>query len=334
MPRSRPFVAVVGLLLLAPVCAEYLSAYDTSTGDLGTLLAGFLVLAPLYGAPALLIREVGRRSGLGWPGLLLLAAAFGVVQAGLVDQSVFAEDYRSIAYWPELWDPTYVPGLDLSAYAAVAFVLGHVVFSFAAPILLVEELSGRRAEPWLRTRGIVAASVAYVAAAALVLVDHVDTEGWQLSGPQLVGVVVVTGVLVLAAFRVRRPTGQPSPGRVPSPWLLLAAGVALELGLSWSLVWPTLVPFCAALVVLGVGLHRWGRRAGWTVEHALLLVGGALATRAVGGFFGESLGDTPDWARHTHSTVMTVLVVTLVVLAVAHARRTTPRPAPGSAVDR
>lgn len=322
MPRSRPFVAVVGLLLLAPVCAEYLSAYDTSTGDLGALVAGFLVLAPLYGAPALLIREVGRRSGLGWPGLLLLAAAFGVLQAGLVDQSVFADDYRSIADWPALWDPTYVPGLDLSAYAAVAFVLGHVVFSFSAPILLVEELSGRRAEPWLRTRGIVAAALAYVAAAALVLVDHVGVEGWQLSGPQLVGVLVVTGALVLAAFRVRRPTGQPVPGGVPSPWLLLAAGVALELGLSWSLVWTVLAPFCVALVALGVALHRWGRRAGWSVEHALLLVGGALTTQALGGFLGDPLGETPAAARYAHNLVMTVLVVSLVTLAVQHARRT------------
>ena len=41
-------------------------------------------------APALLIREVARRRGLGWPGILLLAAAFGVVQAGLVDQSMFS----------------------------------------------------------------------------------------------------------------------------------------------------------------------------------------------------------------------------------------------------
>ena len=65
-----------------PVCAEYLWGYDDSTGHPGTLIGNLIVFSPLYGAPALLIREAARRRGLGWPGILLLAAAFGVVEAG------------------------------------------------------------------------------------------------------------------------------------------------------------------------------------------------------------------------------------------------------------
>jgi hypothetical protein len=38
------------------------AAYDDSTGDLVRLVAGLLILSPLYGAPALLIREVCRRA--------------------------------------------------------------------------------------------------------------------------------------------------------------------------------------------------------------------------------------------------------------------------------
>jgi hypothetical protein len=48
------------------VCAEYLAAYDEATGDLVRLLLGLLILAPVYGAPALLIREIARRRNLGY----------------------------------------------------------------------------------------------------------------------------------------------------------------------------------------------------------------------------------------------------------------------------
>ena len=47
--RTTKWAAVVCLLVLAPVCAEYLAAYDDSTGDPGDLLLGLAFLVPLYG---------------------------------------------------------------------------------------------------------------------------------------------------------------------------------------------------------------------------------------------------------------------------------------------
>jgi hypothetical protein len=104
----RTWPSALGLFVLAPVCAEYLWGYDTSTGDRVALVGGLVFLAPLYGAPALLIRETARRLGLGWPGILLLAAAFGIVQAGIVDQSLFSTNYRDISYWKEITLPTHI----------------------------------------------------------------------------------------------------------------------------------------------------------------------------------------------------------------------------------
>ncbi|SNR42784.1 hypothetical protein [Actinomadura mexicana] len=43
-------------------------------------------------AVAVLIREAARRTGRGWPTIVLLGAAFGLVQAGLIDQSLFNPD--------------------------------------------------------------------------------------------------------------------------------------------------------------------------------------------------------------------------------------------------
>ena len=58
---------VAGLLVLSAIGAELLAAYDDSTGRPGELLFAVLFFAALYGAPALLIRELARRMGWGWP---------------------------------------------------------------------------------------------------------------------------------------------------------------------------------------------------------------------------------------------------------------------------
>ena len=45
-PRWVRLVQVFALATLAPICAEYLSAYDSSTGDPLVLLQGLVILAP------------------------------------------------------------------------------------------------------------------------------------------------------------------------------------------------------------------------------------------------------------------------------------------------
>lgn len=135
------WLPVLGLLVLAPVCAEYLWGYDDSTGHPATLVGNLVVFSPLYGAPAVLIREAARRYGLGWPGLLLLAAAFGVVEAGIVDQSMWSTDYRDIPYWQDMSVPTYLAPIGLSIYLAVSFVGGHVILSIGSPVAVVETLT-------------------------------------------------------------------------------------------------------------------------------------------------------------------------------------------------
>ena len=54
---------VLGLLILAPVSAEYLLGYDDLIRDPASLVWGLWIFAPLYGAPAVIIREVARRRG-------------------------------------------------------------------------------------------------------------------------------------------------------------------------------------------------------------------------------------------------------------------------------
>jgi hypothetical protein len=204
--RTR-WLPVLALAVLAPVCAEYLWGYDDSTGHPGTLVGNLIIFTPLYGCPALLIREVARRRGRGWPGIVLLAAAFGVVEAGLFDQSMFSRDYRDIPYWHDLADPTYVAPIGLSIFLAVSFVANHVIASIAGPIAVVEGLAGRRGrEPWLGRPMIVVAALLYAAASGLVLQDMFSTEDDHASAGQLMGAGAVAVLLVAGVLRTgRRP---------------------------------------------------------------------------------------------------------------------------------
>ena len=66
----QSLLPAVVLFLLAPLVSEFL------LGDLPlTMLPALIVLAPMYGGGALVIREVVRRTGRGWPTLMMLALA-------------------------------------------------------------------------------------------------------------------------------------------------------------------------------------------------------------------------------------------------------------------
>ena len=136
---ARRLAAALGLLVLAPMIV-----YDTSTGNPFALIAGLIFLAPLCGGAALLIRETARRLGLSWPGVICLAGAFGVIQAGLVDQSLFNRSYREIPYWEAMTVPTWIPVVGISGNTPLSFVTGHVIWSICAPIAIVDSLEPRR----------------------------------------------------------------------------------------------------------------------------------------------------------------------------------------------
>ena len=135
----RRWLPVVGLFLLSPFCAEYLVGYQGVIINPIALLVAVLFVAPIYGAPAVLIREITRRTGRGWPTMLLLATAAGLIQAGLVDQSLF--NHAEFGDGPPA---VRIPIVDVNAGQLVTFVVGHIVWSFCAPIAIVESLVPER----------------------------------------------------------------------------------------------------------------------------------------------------------------------------------------------
>ncbi len=338
--RLRRIAPVLGLFVLAPICAEYLTGYDDSVGRPIALLAGLLFLAPLYGGPALIIREVARRTSRGWPTILVLAAAFGVLQAGLVDQSLFNTSYRDIDYWADMMGPTFVPALGFSPYLAVTFVVGHMIWSIGAPIAVVESLTTRRSAPWLGRGGLAVISVLYVLVSLVIFTDHVTTQDFLAPVPQLVVTSIVVVALVGVAFlpgsrwwpgradrqsaSADRPESPPEKD-APNPWWLAVA--ALVLLSAYAMPPPTWWGVAVAVVLLAVTavlVVLMSRRNGWGQLHRLALAAGALLSTAWTAFTVEPLGDPSALRKYGHNVGLTLGLLVLLAIAARRASRITP----------
>lgn len=326
--RARGRLLALLLLVVSPVCAEYLQAYEpASTGDAAALLGGLLVLAPLYGAPALLIRETAVRARLHWTGILALAGAFGVLQAGVIDQSLFATSYRGYDDWDEQLRATFVAPLGVGAASALNFLVGHVVWSFGAPIALVEGLDvpGPR-RPWLRAPGLVAAAVLYVAAALLVWDDIRAAGGDQASAPQLVGALAVAAALVVVAGTFgRRTLPVPAGSRVPGPTAVL--GLAFLAAAGYALVPPTWLGVAVGLAILtlaAVMVTRWSRSQTWDRRRVAAIAGAAVVVRALVGFASVSAMTPSPPSGFAQNAVLLALALALVLAALRGGRASGP----------
>ncbi|MEU7827620.1 MULTISPECIES: hypothetical protein [unclassified Nonomuraea] len=288
LPRLAP---AVWLLFLAPLTGEYLMG-NMSITDVGNLLA----LIPLYGCGALLIREFARRTGRGWPTMMIFALAYGMIEEAFVTQTLWNPNWSGF----RILDYGFIPALGLAGPWTMFMVGVHTVFSISVPIAVAETLAGsRRTTPWLGKIGLTVTSVLYGvvvlggAIAAIALTDFA-------SPPQLIGAGVAIAAIIVVGLRLPRHStdATPLPGRAPSPWVAgtfaLIAGTVFVLlyavdptGLSPWLAeaiplpaWLSMLLYLALFVTAVTVLVRWSRRAGWSQAHRLALAGGAMLTYA------------------------------------------------------
>jgi hypothetical protein len=145
---------VFGLVFLKPVVGEFLLGNLTLADPwLG------LLLAPLYGCGALLVRELGRRGGGGWPSMLLLAAAYALIEEGPVDQLLWNDSYAGENL---LSGDSFIPAIGMSVELTQTILALHTIWSICVPIAIVETfVPHRRADPWLGRVGLTVIGVVY-----------------------------------------------------------------------------------------------------------------------------------------------------------------------------
>jgi len=298
--------AAIGLFFLSPLVAEYL------LGNVPFEAVPWLgFLAPMYGGGALLIREFARHTGRGWRAMIPLAAAYGLLEAGILDQSLFNPSYEGF----DFQYPAHVPVLGISAYHAVTFIAGHVIWSISVPIALVESLSKHPTEPWLGRRGIAVTAVVFVLGDLLIFAGHQDANGFMARPHQLIGVAVLIAVLTTVACRRwaaaaadSRPA--PRPVRVAVA-ALLTTSTAFLMPEGWLAVAVIGSLYVAALLLV----PALSRRAGWDARHRLALAGGALLSYCWLGFSLLTMTGSGSALNLAGQGVLVVAAIVLLTLA-------------------
>ncbi len=319
----RGRVGVLTLLVLAPISAELLAAYLGDVGGAGGLLFLVAFFAPLYGGAALLIREVAVRTGRGWRGILLLAAAFGVLMPTFVDGSLFTTARDDVDDWSSIVNAASFGGVGW--YAVVTWVGGHVLMSVGAPIAVAQALA-RRPGPWLGRLGITVTVVAFVLVALLVHRDQWDVNEVESSPARYaVAGAIVVALVAVALSPLGRPAGS-RPGRTPAVWRCAVGGfVGLAafdfVPMSWAGVAVDLTVLSIAFAIL----TRWGTTAGWTARHVAAVAWGALLARTLTGFLAPLPQET-TWTEKISQNVTYLLLIAL--LGVVLQLRTRAEPSP------
>jgi hypothetical protein len=274
MKRLAP---AIGLFFLAPLVAEFL------LGDLPIKMIGTLViLAPMYGGGALLIREFARRTGKGWPTIFVLAFAYAVLEEAFTTQTLFNPNYLHLNL--HLLEPAYIAVLGIGAWWTIFVLTLHTVWSISTSIALAEALVPERAmKPWLGTLGLSVVGVLFVLAAIASTRFEIKQDHFVASAAQFASAAIVCVLAIVVAFLLPASSTSKNSGSVPSPWIVgfgaLAAGsIFLMVPKAWG--WLAVGVYVVLDLVMIALISVMSGRSGWDGRQRLGLAAGAALTYA------------------------------------------------------
>jgi len=300
---KRKISAVITLFFVAPFVAEYL------LGDLPLkLLLVVIVMAPMYGGGAVLIRELARRAGRGWPTMLMLGAAYTLIEEGLVGQSLFNHDYLKMQM--HLLDHAYVPALGIGAWWTLFMLNLHTFWSMGVSIALVEGLFPAEAEvPWLGRVGDAVVAVVFVLGAVANFGIGYKQNHFVASHTQLLSAAVLSVLLMGCAFLLPARRPRVGGGAVPSAWITGAVALVLGMGvMSTPPLWGWgAVGLLLALDGVFLGLvWMFSRRTRWSLLHTLSLAAGGALTYGVHAFLQKPLLGGLLWGRISNAVFLAI----------------------------
>ena len=263
--KSHP---VVCLLLLTPGIPEYLSSSSAINAViLNPPLFLFQILANLglYGSGALLIHDAKVRWHKGWATVIILGAAYGILEEGVALSTLF--------------DPHAGPVGTLGVYGhwlgvnwvwSAGIVPFHSLWSISLPILMLGlALPETTHSSLLSRRGTAAVFTILVIDVLLLMIIVNHASGYWMGGPILLLSLLSIGGLVWAARRVPADALAARDGKeVPSDRRLTILGISffpvvlLSQGLGEGSVLPAAVDFALVIFVQALYL-RYVTRISW-----------------------------------------------------------------------
>ncbi|MGD0018497.1 MAG: hypothetical protein ABSD62_04525 [Candidatus Limnocylindrales bacterium] len=269
----------LALYVLSPVVAELVLG---SSPPLVFLLFGWVDLL-MYGGGAVIIRELVRRWGKGWPSILALGVAYGIAEEGLAIRSFFNPDWSGAA---GLQGYGFVGGLNW--FWATEMAVYHSVVSITLPILLVSlAYPARRGQPWIPGGSLARVVVGFLAS---ILVCWAILP-FAVSGGALLGCLAAMAVCYVVARSLPARVSWPAawtwvrPGLAPQPGTVFRLSLAVTV-LSFVVVFSRGfgLPFGIAavlLVAMILAMAAWLLRAaagrGWGDRHRMAIPAGVIA---------------------------------------------------------
>ncbi|HEU4324219.1 MAG TPA: hypothetical protein VFS21_13795 [Roseiflexaceae bacterium] len=319
---ARHLAPVFCLYLLAPLVGEFLLGNIPISS-----LALLLLLAPLYGGGAVLIRETARRWGLGWPSIVVFCLVYGLIEEAFVTQSLFNPNFVG----QRLLDYGYIDGMGISSWWTTYVLSLHALWSTAVPIALVESFAPRtRTTPWLGTLGLMIVAFLYVAVCVFLFFFQSQelyiASTWQYLGGAIACVLLSALAFALARVGDTLPrSSQPAPAPrvvgassfvIGSAFMILAAFVHSTIPAALN------VAGLLALLVFGGGLvWRWSRQTGWSALHQFAVAAGLLLVYVWFGFVQvPSIGGTNPSIDLIGNVVFACGALALVALGVRRVR--------------
>ena len=265
------------LFFLAPSIGELLSGSSPPVEFFNPFI--ILLLGALYGSGAILVRELRVRWNKGWLTVLILGAAYGIIEEGWMVKSFFDpawSDLGPLGVYGRWAGVNWVWSLGLTVF--------HAVFSISIPILLVEMLfPARRDKAWLSRKGMTGFTTLLLAD---VVFGFLALTPYRPPALQYILSILAALALIFIASRLPKPTTSTGEAAPPQPYRLALSGFAATLALFfclWALpntalpAWLTMLLMALVATLPWQGIAHLSRRAALTDAHHLALASGALS---------------------------------------------------------
>ena len=271
LPKAHYRRPILFLFFLSPIIGEVLSGSTPPLAFINPTV--FIFLGSLYGSGALLVRDYARRWNKGWRSILILGAAYGIIEEGILVRSFFSPTWKDLGALA-----TYGRWLGVNWVWAEWLTIYHAIFNITIPIFLVELCYPKsKGQIWLTKNLRILFHALLIASIVLgFFAFPYDAPAWGLIG-------CVLAVVTLGWLAKRIPNTMPVSQNLKLHWrVLLPIGFSVP-AVFFFMFTSAIIPFAIVTMIVGVllvlGYERLLSRLslkGWTDFQRLGLAAGAV----------------------------------------------------------
>jgi hypothetical protein len=227
--------AILFLIFFAPFVGEGLSTSTPVIEWLNPVVIILLIF--LYGFGALITRELLIRWGKGsegWLTLLLLGAAYGIIEEGLYLMTFFNPNWQDIGilgFYGRFFGVNWVWVVQLTIF--------HMIYSITIPVILTHiAFPGVKEESWLSKKVLIFVIIIFILCGPIWMLFVIDTYNYIPGVFEYLGFIILTVLLIIVAKRAPVELFEKKEVEPPSFKFFLILGLVWGVGfflIAWIL---------------------------------------------------------------------------------------------------